>query len=221
VRDAFLPSTAAGSRPCGVFQPPGRWRKSAANDRTRLDPFGANSATRPPLRGWRAPPGGPCGHALAGAPATFSSGKTEIVVGIELRRGLAPAAAAGRGRNARVIRARGSRERRNRRRRRQPVDFAGNRQGKCLQFLGKSLEKFGISLEKLGILLEKRGKIWPSSATPVRPLVRLPERRLLDLARGGARRRIDESSAAGADGADPRGSTGGFASPAASVALPS
>jgi hypothetical protein len=53
-------------------------------------------------------------------------------------------------------------------RRFRPLDFVGNGQGKCLEFLGKSLEKFGISLEKLGFSLERLGKIWSHSTRHAR-----------------------------------------------------
>ncbi|MGD0565541.1 MAG: hypothetical protein ABSA66_20950, partial [Roseiarcus sp.] len=62
------------------------------------------------------------------------------------------------------------------RRRRQPFDFAGNRQGKCLEFLGISLEKFGISLEELGFSLERLGKIWSSWTRHARPCAGHPRR---------------------------------------------
>ena len=74
------------------------------------------------------------------------------------------------------VRLGGLRKRENDRRRRQAFDFVGNRQGKCLEFLGISLEKFGISLEELGFSLERLGKIWSSWTRHARPCAGHPRR---------------------------------------------
>ena len=70
-----------------------------------------------------------------------------------------------------------------------------------MEFLGKSWKSLDFLWKSWNLL----GKVANLAFVryPVQPLARLPDRRLLDLAHGGARRRIDESGAAGADGADP------------------
>jgi hypothetical protein len=75
-------------------------------------------------------------------------------------------ALAGRGFGSKGFQPRRLQEEQNRRRRRQAFNFAGNRQGKCLEFLGKSLEFPCKSLEFPWNGLEKFGPVGPAAATP-------------------------------------------------------
>jgi len=152
---------------CGLPADGGRRRRTLEPAWTHSAPFrrcgrlGADSAR--PRRALRL-------RARRGV-ATFSFRKNRIRGSLQSKVGEGFRAGRGgrslRDRSALAERALGSRristrrlrEGRNRRSRRQPADFVGNRQGKCLEILGKSLEKFAISLENLGFSLERLGKI--------------------------------------------------------------